>query len=99
LGLKPMKTTHKPNPIQGKEVYDQKCVACHGADGEGTQIGPPLWGMDSFNDGASMAQQGYFAAFTHKSMPQGNPQMTEVESADVAAFATGHPRPHFVPKN
>ena len=98
LGLKPIKTTHKPNPTNGKELYDQKCVACHGDNGEGTQIGPPLWGKDSFNDGASMAQQGYFAAFTHKSMPQGNPRLTEEESMDVAAFATGQPRPHFAPK-
>ena len=99
LGLKPIKTTYKPNPINGKEVYDQKCAACHGDNGEGTQIAPPLWGKDSFNDGASMAQQAYFASFTRKFMPRGNPRLTEEESIDVAAFATGQPRPHFLPKN
>ncbi|MGZ3536343.1 MAG: c-type cytochrome [Thermodesulfobacteriota bacterium] len=99
LGLRPIKTAHKPNPIHGKEVYDQKCMSCHGDNGEGTQIAPPLWGKDSFNDGASMAQQAYFAAFTHKSMPLGNPRLGEGDSIDVAAFTTGQPRPHFVPKN
>lgn len=97
LGLKPFGSTHQPNPTKGKEIYSQKCAACHGDNGQGTPIGPPLWGKDSFNDGASMAQLAYMAAFTHKFMPQGNPQLTEEESVDVAAFATGKPRPHFVP--
>lgn len=56
LGPKPMKTTRKPNPTKGKEVYDRKCMSCHGYNGEGSQFGAPLWGEDSFNDGASMAQ-------------------------------------------
>jgi thiosulfate dehydrogenase len=98
LGLKPFESSHQPNPTKGKIVYAQKCAPCHGDNGQGTPIGPPLWGKDSFNDGASMAQPAYFAAFTHKFMPQGNPQLTEEESVDVAAFATGQPRPHFVPK-
>jgi thiosulfate dehydrogenase len=97
LGLKPFESTHQPNPTKGKEVYVQKCAACHGDNGQGTPIGPPLWGKDSFNDGASMAQLKVMASFTHKFMPQGNPQLTEEESVDVAAFATGKPRPHFVP--
>ena len=96
LGLNPIKSNHQPNPTKGKEVYVQKCAACHGDNGQGTPIGPPLWGKDAFNDGASMAQLAYLAAFTHKFMPQGNPQLTEEESVDVAAFATGKPRPHFV---
>jgi len=98
LGLKHIGSTHQPNPTKGKEVYGQKCAACHGHNGEGTPIAPPLWGKDSFNDGASMAKLTYLAAFTHKFMPQGNPDLTEEEALDVAAFGTGQPRPHFVPK-
>ena len=98
LGLKHIASTHQPNPTKGKEVYAQKCAPCHGGNGEGTPIAPPLWGKNAFNDGASMAKLPYFAAFTHNFMPQGNPQLTEEESIDVAAFATGQPRPHFVPK-
>jgi len=98
LGLKHIESTHQPNPIKGKEVYGQKCMACHGDNGQGTPIAPPLWGKDSFNDGASMAKLAYLAAFTHKFMPQGNPDLTEKEALDVAAFGTGQPRPHFAPK-
>jgi thiosulfate dehydrogenase len=98
LGLKHIESTHQPSPAKGKEVYGQKCMPCHGGDGQGTPIGPPLWGKDSFNDGASMAKLAYMAAFTHKFMPQGNPDLTEEEALDVAAFGTGQPRPHFVPR-
>lgn len=98
LGLKFIESTHQPTPTNGKEVYAQKCMVCHGGNGEGTPIAPPLWGKDSFNDGASMAQLAYLAAFAHEFMPQGGPALTNEEALDVAAFATGQPRPHFVPK-
>lgn len=98
LGLKPIKTSHGPNPIKGKEVYGQKCMACHGSNGQGTPIAPPLWGKNSFNDGAGMAELPKLAAFAHDFMPQGNPNLTTEEALDVSAFITGQPRPHFLPK-
>ena len=97
LGLKPFESTHQPNPTKGKGMYAQKCAPCHGDNGQGTPIAPPLWGKDSFNDGASMAQLTVMASFTRKFMPQGNPDLTEEEAVDVAAFVTGQRRPHFVP--
>lgn len=45
-----------------------------------------------------MAQLAYLAAFAHEFMPQGGPALTNEEALDVAAFGTGQPRPHFVPK-
>ena len=98
LGLKLIESTHQPIPAKGRQVYGQKCAACHGSDGRGTQIGPPLWGKDSFNDGASMSRVEYLAAFAHQFMPQGNPDLTGDEALDVAAYVAGQPRPHFVPK-
>ncbi len=98
LGLKLIKTAHQPNPINGKEVYGQKCMACHGGIGQGTPIAPPLWGKDSFNDGAGMAEPPKLAAFAHELMPQGNPNLTDEEALDVSAFITRQPRPRFVPK-
>jgi thiosulfate dehydrogenase len=98
LGLKFIESTHRSNPAKGKEVYGQKCAACHGINGQGTVIGPPLWGKDSFNDGASMARVEYLAVFAREFMPQGNPNLTDEEALDVAAFATHQPRPYFVPK-
>ena len=47
----------------GKKVFDARCAACHGSDGSGLRasanpiqgyVFPPLWGPDSFNDGAGM---------------------------------------------
>jgi len=98
LGLKHIQSTHQPNLTKGKEVYDQKCTPCHGNNGQGTQIAPPLWGKDSFNDGAGMAKLANFAAFAHDLMPQGNPDLTNEQALDVAAFVTSQHRPHFVPK-
>ena len=98
LGLKPIKTTYEANPINGGEVYSQKCMACHGGNGQGTQAAPPLWGKDSFNDGAGMAELAKLAAFARDLMPQGNPNLTNEEALDVSAFITRQPRPHFAPK-
>ena len=52
------------DPVRGRAGYADKCLVCHGTDGEGirrslptTDLGylfPPLWGKDSFNDGAGM---------------------------------------------
>jgi len=98
LGLKLIRSTHQPSPTKGKEVYGQKCMACHGGNGEGTQIAPPLWGKDSFNDGAGMAELAKLAAFVREVMPQGNPDLTDEAALDLAAFVTGQPRPHFVHK-
>ena len=98
LGPKFIESTHQPNLAKGKEVLGKKCAACHAINGQGIQIGPPLWGKDSFNDGASMARVEYLAVFGRKFMPQGNPDLTDEVALDVAAFATGQPRPHFVSK-
>ena len=98
LGLRFIESTHRPDVAKGKEVYAKKCAACHAINGQGTVIGPPLWGEESFNDGASMARVEYLAVFAREFMPQGNPNLTDEEALDVAAFATRQPRPHFVPK-
>lgn len=59
---------------------------------------PPLWGPDSFNDGAGMARLTTAADFIHFNMPNGttytNPQLTQVDAWDVAAYMLSQPRPH-----
>ena len=96
LGLKLIETTYQSNPEKGKVIYDQKCAACHAVNGQGTQIAPPLWEKDSFNDGAGMARLDYLAAFAHEFMPQGGPDLTNEGALDVAAYVTSKPRPHFI---
>ena len=90
-----------PDPARGKTVFETKCAICHGASGEGSKVGasymyPPLWGNNSFNDGAGMSRPEKAAAFIKGNMPKSAPgTLTDQEAWDVAAFIDGQPRPHF----
>jgi thiosulfate dehydrogenase len=95
LGLRRLKQEEAPDKARGAVVYGDKCAACHGHSGEGTRTAPPLWGEESFNDGAGMSHMQTFAAFAHQNMPFKHPEMTEGQALDVAAFVTGQPRAHF----
>jgi thiosulfate dehydrogenase len=90
----------------GKQVYADKCASCHGADGSGTKNGehgyafPPLWGADSFNDGAGMARTYTAAAFVKHNMPLGQGgTLTDQEAVDVSEFFTHQPRPVYQGKS
>jgi len=96
------------DPERGQPIYARVCAACHNVDGSGirnsapgTDLGymmPPLWGADSFNDGAGMARITNFANFVHFNMPHGtdylDPQLTVENAWDVAAYVLSHQRPH-----
>jgi thiosulfate dehydrogenase len=96
------------DPARGAPIYTRACTACHGADGSGLRrslptvdLGymiPPLWGSDSFNDGAGMMRLITAANFVHFNMPHGadylNPQLSAEEAWDVAAYMISQPRPH-----
>ena len=96
LGLRALQQATSPDKNRGFQVFQQKCAACHGSTGRGTKIAPPLWGAESFNDGAGISHLKTFAAFSYQNMPFGNPDLTEDQAWDVAAFVTGQARPHFV---
>ena len=94
-----------PDERRGEQVYAQQCAACHGADGGGLRVAnggyamPPLWGPQSFNDGAGMARVSIAAAFVHAKMPLGRGGSLSVQDAfDVAAYFTAKPRPEFSAK-
>ncbi|HZE21181.1 MAG TPA: c-type cytochrome, partial [Desulfobaccales bacterium] len=95
LGLKHLKSSHKPNQAAGKKVFMHFCTNCHGSNGGGTSMAPPLWGAQSFNDGAGMSKLPNFAAFVHLNMPRDNPVLSKPQALDVAALVTSQPRPHF----
>lgn len=90
---------------KGKIVYDNKCVVCHMDDGQGTRLHnsergylyPPLWGENSYNDGAGMNRVLTAAKFIKANMPLGasfeNPQLTDEEAYDVAAYINSFTRP------
>lgn len=107
LGLPELKSKHKPDPRAGQKVYESYCQACHQANGEGggvveQSIGktiPPLWGPNSFNDGAGMSMMKMLAPFVYLNMPFQQASLTEEQALDVAAFIVEQPRPHFDPSN
>ena len=86
-----------PDPKRGAQIYAQKCVTCHQADGAGVSgIFPPLWGATSFNSGAGMAHLDRMTGFVHYNMPQDAPgTLSEREAYDVSAFVLSHARPKF----
>ena len=107
-GLPPYKAPNRrADIVAGEKVYAAKCASCHGANGQGARNGPagsatgyafpPLWGQDSFNNGAGMGRLLFATAFIKTNMPlgaaHGQPQLTDDEAYDVAAFVLSKPRP------
>ncbi|MHC1711048.1 MAG: c-type cytochrome [Solidesulfovibrio sp.] len=87
---------HKPDIATGEAVYRDVCARCHGENGNGTPIAPPVWGEGAYNDGAGMHRIRTFAVFAWKFMPKNAPVLTQEQALDVAAFAHDKPRPKFV---
>lgn len=91
------------DPKRGQAVYTTKCQSCHGPDGQGLPMPesarhyPPLWGENSYNEGAGLYRMSRFAGYVKANMPFGatweNPQLTDEEAWDVAAFVNAQPRP------
>ncbi len=89
------------DPGVGESVYKQSCTKCHGANGLGqkAQDGkaykyPPVWGPDSFNDGAGMDRVRTAAGYIYANMPNDNPSLTAEQAYDVAAYIDSQDRPH-----
>lgn len=85
------------DPARGAHIYATQCAGCHGADGAGSRpLMPPLWGPESFNDGAGMNGISKMARFVQFNMPQNRRGTLSAQDAyDVAAFIHAQPRPHF----
>lgn len=88
----------------GERVFAARCAQCHGADGLGLfaaadprkgYLFPPLWGRDSFNNGAGMHRVLTAARFIKARMPLGDATLTDDEAFDVAAFINSKPRPEM----
>lgn len=103
-GEKPLGPRHVPqlefdwskaNPVQGKQDYKTYCLDCHGQDGQGTADGPPVWGPQSYNDGAGLSRVPKMASWLKVGMPLGDPSLTEQEAADIAAYINSQERPKF----
>ena len=103
--------TAASDPKHGAQVFAATCAVCHQADGQGQRWPaadaiaqrhryqfPPLWGPDSFNDGAGMARPITAASFIHANMPFGtdyaHPVLSVQDAFDVAVFIESQSRPH-----
>lgn len=89
----------KGDAQRGAAIYASQCSVCHGEEGAGTPpVLPPLWGPDSFNDGAGMSRVEKMAAFVKHNMPQSAPgSLTAQQAYDVAAYVNSKPRPKMNP--
>lgn len=88
----------------GQRVFEKRCASCHGSDGSGLQassditlgyVFPPLWGADSFNDGAGLHRVLTAARFIKAKMPLGRADLDDDEAFDVAAYINSKPRPEM----
>ena len=94
------------NLEKGKRIYTKECVPCHMQDGQGVLLAdaskgyqyPPLWGNNSFNEGAGMHRVLTAAQFIKSNMPFGeatwdNPKLTDEEAYHVAGYINSFERP------
>jgi thiosulfate dehydrogenase len=92
------------DPEKGKSAYMLKCKSCHTETGAGklnadgiTYQYPPLWGENSYNNGAGLFRLSRFAGYIKSNMPQGatfdNTQLSDEEAWDIAAFVNSQERP------
>jgi len=87
------------DPQRGAGVFATTCARCHGANGTGTALAPPLWGPRSYNVGAGMARINTAASFIHALMPIDRAQRLSPQQAfDVASYVNTRPRPDFPAK-
>lgn len=92
--------------LKGKDIFIAQCSICHGRKGEGKFIEngreylyPPLWGRNSYNNGAGLYQLSKLAGFIKNNMPFGTsykkPFLSNEQAWDVAAYINSRPRPPF----
>lgn len=95
LGLPTIPKDIKGDKARGVQVYSTVCARCHGENGLGTDIAPPVWGPGSYNDGAGMSKIPKCGAFVWRFMPKSAPSLSQQEAMDVASYVDTQPRPHF----
>jgi thiosulfate dehydrogenase len=94
----------KANLENGEQVFEKRCASCHGKDGAGLLAStkpiegflfPPLWGANTFNDGAGMHRVLTAARFVKAKMPLGKADLDDDDAFDVAAYFNSRPRPEM----
>jgi thiosulfate dehydrogenase len=88
------------DPKRGEAIFAERCTSCHGEDGQGKAIGDkkagPLWGPNSWNDGAGAARVYTLAGIIRYAMPYLDPgSLSDEDAQHVAAYITSQPRPVY----
>jgi len=106
-GVKNVKMPDRMADVRhGAQVYKDNCASCHGEDGMGVRNGkagdalgyqfPPVWGPDSYSQGAGMYRLAMATRFALHNMPQGTshdaPTLSLDDAYDVMAFINDQPR-------
>ncbi|WP_034891716.1 c-type cytochrome [Gillisia sp. Hel_I_29] len=91
---------------KGKDLFSKECTVCHGDNGQGVKLAdstkgyqyPPLWGPDSYNNGAGMHRVITAAQFIKGNMPFGqatwkSPKLTDEEAYNLAGYINSFSRP------
>jgi thiosulfate dehydrogenase len=92
------------DPALGQKQYVEKCVTCHGLNGQGIQnserygyLYPPVWGQHSYNTGAGLYRLSRLAGYIKTNMPFGvdykKPTLSDEEAWDIAAYINSQARP------
>lgn len=99
---KPLGPNHTPelapakgNVESGQVLYTEHCASCHADNGLGSDDGPPVWGDQSYNDGAGLSREAKLASWLKVAMPLDDPHLSDQEAFDIAAFVNSHARPKF----
>ena len=100
-GLLDLSYPDRPSdPKRGRELYQEKCISCHGAEGKGSPqadfkkgggyVFPPIAGNDTYDDGGHMYLVPLFARFILVNMPLGataeKPILTVDQALDISAY-------------
>ncbi|XUX00768.1 MAG: c-type cytochrome [Dehalogenimonas sp.] len=84
--------TYQALANQGQSVYANKCVSCHGANGQGTGVGPAVWGSNYqpgiYNGATLFAPNGQaMLNFISSSMPLNAPgSLSHSEAINVLCY-------------
>lgn len=104
-GFRRLQAVASVDPVRGKTLFAEKCVACHQADGsgmtkpDGSYLFPAVWGPKSFNIGAGLGRLNNAASFIKHNMPQGQEgTLSDQDAYDIAEYVIKQPRPDFAHK-
>lgn len=80
---------------RGEQLYAERCADCHGQDGRGDADSPPVWGDQSYNQGAGFADDIKLASWLKVAMPPNDENLTDQQALDIASYINRQSRPTF----